>query len=453
MTLEPTRTASAHDGAVRETAILGLTIVHHPVPKFVGSTCPIDAGESLLLGRGSSAFPPHAFDDDRVSRRHATMTLAGAQLQVRDLGSRNGTYVNGRRSEAAELAVGDVVGIGKVLLLLTHIDSSGSVVAHPRLLGRSQALNRVLEVVGRVAGLDVTVLVLGESGVGKELIARELHSSSGRRGKLVVVNCAALSDGVVPSELFGHVRGAFSSAATPRAGLVEEARAGTLFLDEIGDASASLQASLLRLLQEKEARPVGADQTVKVDIRFVAATNRPLVSDVRAGRFREDLYARLSRCVVRIPPLRERREDILPLAQHFAQSVAGERLSFSHSLATALVCHDWPGNVRSLQSTIERLVHESGAHAQLAVPSWLDDELAQHARHDGNVGQGLDGDPADSSGAAMRPRVCDSAEQLRQLLRQHDGNITAVARDLDVARNTVYRWIKKLDINLDLLRR
>jgi transcriptional regulator with GAF, ATPase, and Fis domain len=285
---------------------------------------------------------------------------------------------------------------------------------------------------------------------GAELVHRVKDMATNPR-TLVVVNCAAMSDGVISSELFGHVRGAFSSAEAPRAGLVEEARAGTLFLDEIGDASASLQASLLRLLQEREARPVGADRTVKIDIRFVAATNRPLAQDVRDGRFREDLYARLSRCVVQIPPLCERREDILPLAQHFSEKVAGAKRSLHHRLATALLCHDWPGNVRSLQSTIERLVHESGARDPLALPAWLDEEFAQHARH--SAAPPSDNDDTTVPEATMRPRARVSAEDLRHLLREHDGNITAVARVLDVTRNTIYRWIKKLDINLDTLRR
>ncbi len=449
MIYDPTRTASEHDGAVQKTVGLGLMIAHHATDKFLGSTCPLTPGESLVLGRGGGHFPPTALDDDRVSRRHTTVTLDKTQLRLQDLDSRNGTFLNGRRVESAALKLGDVIGIGKVLLLVSPIDPKHNHVGHPNLLGRSLALSRTLALIGRVAELDVTVLVLGESGVGKELIAKEIHAASGRSGKLVAVNCAAMSDGVISSELFGHVRGAFSSADAPRAGLVEEARAGTLLLDEIGDASSSLQASLLRLLQERETRPVGADQTVKVDIRFVAATNRPLAQDVRDGRFREDLYARLTRCVVPIPPLRERREDILPLARHFAEKVAGTGRPFHHRLASALLCHDWPGNVRSLQSTIERLVHDSGSPGPLSVPGWLDEEFSQHARHSAPA-SGIDDTTLPE--VAVRPRARISARDLRRLLREHGGNITAVAGVLEVTRNTVYRWIKKFEINLDALR-
>jgi len=451
MSFDPTRTASQHDGSAEQVLDRGVTIVHHPAHRFLGSSCPVVAGEDLVLGRSGGAFAPHTFEDDRVSRRHASITLEGTQLRLRDLGSHNGTYLNGRRVDDAPLSLGDVVGIGKVLLVVTQLGPR-STASRSRLLGQSQGLRRALDLVSQVAQRDTTVLVLGESGVGKELIAREIHEASGRGGKLVVVNCAAMADGVISSELFGHVSGAFSSAETPRAGLVAQARAGTLFLDEIGDASASLQASLLRLLQEREARPVGADQTVQVDARFVAATNRPLARDVRAGQFREDLYARLSRCVVHVPPLRERREDILTLARHFAREALGEQPRFSHQLAAALVRHDWPGNVRSLQSTVDRLAHEASVEQTLGLPSWLDDELAQHARRDTDAELLDPVHDADDDAPAMRPRTRVSASQLRELLRDQDGNITAVARDLDVARNTVYRWIKKLEIDLDDLR-
>ena len=164
------------------------------------------------------------------------------------------------------------------------------------------------------------------------------------------MNCATLPDNLVQSELFGHVKGAYSGADRPRRGLVDEARGGTLVLDEIGEASPSLQANLLRLLQEREVRPVGSDRTSIADVRFVAATNRALADEVRSGRFREDLYARLNRCVVRMPPLRERREDILPLARHFIAALAGKMVPLETNLALRLLRCDWPGNARALQS-------------------------------------------------------------------------------------------------------
>jgi len=331
------------------------------------------------------------------------------------------------------------------LLVITVDPQQRRVTDHPRLIGTSAALGDALELIERVAQRDVSVLILGESGVGKELLAREVHELSGRRGPVVFVNCATLPDNLVQSELFGHVRGAFSGAEDTRPGLVERARSGTLVLDEVGDSSPALQANLLRLLQEKEVRPVGSDHIGEVDIRFVASTNRPLVQLVRAGSFREDLHARLNRCVVRMPPLRERPEDILPLARLFAERFSGAPRDLAQPLALALLRHDWPGNVRSLQSVLERLVIESDDDSVLSVPPWLEEELAQQARL-----EPVTQSPAEQP---MRPRLQLSTEQLRDLLRQHGGNITAVARELGVARNTVYRWVQRSGIDLNTLRR
>jgi transcriptional regulator with PAS, ATPase and Fis domain len=284
-------------------------------------------------------------------------------------------------------------------------------------------------------------------------VAGELHLLSGRRGPLVSVNCATLADGVVQSELFGHVKGAYSGADSARAGLVERARGGTLVLDEIGEASPVLQANLLRLLQEREARAVGSDRVVQVDARFVAATNRDLAPAVRRGSFREDLYSRLNRCVIRVPPLRERREDILPLARHFASQLTGSEVRLASSLALALLRHDWPGNVRSLQGLVERLYLELGDRDPWPVPPWLEEELGQHARFEGQEGEGsLVGPASVSPPEVPRKRTRLEGDELRARLVAHDGNVTLLAEELGVARNTLYRWIRRDGIDLAKLR-
>lgn len=225
----------------------------------------------------------------------------------------------------------------------------------------SAAMQDVLELAARVAPLDTTVLVYGESGTGKEFIVRMIHDESPRAGgPFVSINCAALTETLLESELFGHVRGSFTGAVRDKPGLFETAARGTLFLDEIGEVAPTVQAKLLRALQEREIRRVGAERTIKVDARVVAATNRDLRSAVAAGTFREDLFFRLGAFVIDVPPLRERREDIPPLVHDFVRRAAARTkkdvVSVTSEAMTALMNYDWPGNVRELEHAIERAV-------------------------------------------------------------------------------------------------
>src|SRR5947209_8049334 len=223
-------------------------------------------------------------------------------------------------------------------------------------IGRSEGMLQVYKTAARVALTDATVLVVGESGTGKELVARAIHSASARSaGPFIAVDCGAIAEGVLESELFGHARGSFTGATGARRGLFEEAAGGTLFLDEIGDIGARIQGQLLRVLQEGEIRRVGESAPVKVDTRVVAATNKDLAEAVKSGKFREDLFYRLNVVTIRIPPLRERREDIPLLAEHFAARHAGERgASLTTEAREALLLWDWPGNVRELENAVAR---------------------------------------------------------------------------------------------------
>jgi DNA-binding NtrC family response regulator len=233
--------------------------------------------------------------------------------------------------------------------------------ARHRFIAHSRAMNSVLEQAARVAPLDMTVLIGGESGTGKEFIVRMIHDQSGRSsGPLVSVNCAALTETLLESELFGHVRGAFTGAVREKPGLFETAARGTLFLDEVGEMSVSLQAKLLRALEEGEIRRVGGERTIKVNPRVVAASNRDLRAEVAAGRFREDLYFRIGAFVIVVPPLRDRREAIPALAHEFVHRAAGrfgkDVRSISPQTMAHLVAYRWPGNVRELEHAIERAV-------------------------------------------------------------------------------------------------
>src|SRR5438309_3421274 len=229
------------------------------------------------------------------------------------------------------------------------------------MVARSGAMHQVFDVVEKVAAARTTVLITGESGTGKELVARAVHGKSPRtEAPFVPVNCGAIPEGLIESELFGHVKGAFTGAAGDKEGLFQAAQGGTLFLDEIGELPVALQVKLLRAIQERQIRPVGGTEDVEVDVRIVAATNRDLPAEVRAGRFREDLYYRLNVVQIRVPPLRERREDILPLADHFLARFAAEHqrpgLRPSREARRRLDEYDFPGNVRELENLIERAV-------------------------------------------------------------------------------------------------
>lgn len=235
------------------------------------------------------------------------------------------------------------------------------------LVGRSPAMREVFAVVEKVAPTRTTVLVTGESGVGKELVARAVHDQSPRRdGPFVAVNCGAIPEGLLESELFGHVKGAFTGASQGRAGLFLAASSGTLFLDEIGELPLPLQVKLLRALQDRKVRPVGAEEDVDIDARIVAATNRNLQEEVQAGRFREDLFYRLNVIQVKVPPLRERHEDILLLADHFLKKFAADqgraRLELTKRALAALSDYAFPGNVRELENAIERGVTLAEGH-------------------------------------------------------------------------------------------
>jgi DNA-binding NtrC family response regulator len=223
-------------------------------------------------------------------------------------------------------------------------------------VGRSEAMLQVYKTAARVALTDATVLVVGESGTGKELVARAIHGASRRAGgPFIAVDCGAIAEGVLESELFGHARGSFTGATGARRGLFEEASGGTLFLDEIGDIGPRIQGQLLRVLQEGEIRRVGESTAISVDARVVAATNKDLAAEVKAGKFREDLFYRLNVVTIRLPPLRERREDVPLLAEHFASRHAGARgATVTTAAREALLAYDWPGNVRELENAMAR---------------------------------------------------------------------------------------------------
>ena len=311
----------------------------------------------------------------------------------------------------------------------------------PDIVTHSPAMREVLDLAARAARSRATVLVSGESGTGKELVARTIHDHSDRvLGPFVAVNCKAFASGVLESELFGHERGAYTGAAAARAGVFERAGGGTLFLDEIGEIDLDFQAKLLRALQTREVLPVGGTKARAVDVRIVAATNRDLRAEVAAGRFREDLYFRLAVIPIRLPPLRERPEDVLPLAQHFLARFCGELgrelAGFDAAVETWLLGHTWPGNVRELENLVERAAVLARGESIA-----LDDLLLEPPR----------AMPTEAGEDAALPLQAfldaAAARRIRGALARAEGRRNDAARELGIERTTLYRLMKKFGID------
>jgi DNA-binding NtrC family response regulator len=320
------------------------------------------------------------------------------------------------------------------------VDRTGSL---GELIGQSPAMREIFALIRRVAHGRSSVLITGESGTGKELVARTLHFHGARADKpFIPVNCTAIPEGLLESELFGHVRGAFTGAHTSKRGLYERANGGTLFLDEIGDMGLGLQSKLLRVLQDQEIRPVGGSQTVKVDVRIVAATNKDLDAEIAAGRFREDLYYRLDVIPIHLPPLRERPEDIPALVDAFVRKHAGgQRRVVTQAAIDALARQPWRGNARELENAIERALALTDAA-----------EIGPEHLPFGRAGAAEAADPAEGllrSAAEQRITLRDLEERyIDAILRQTGGNKVQAARILGIDRKTLYRRAERSEREL-----
>jgi two-component system, NtrC family, response regulator HydG len=315
----------------------------------------------------------------------------------------------------------------------------------PGLIGQSAALREVARLVGRAAPTDATVLITGESGTGKEVVARALHSESRRSGgPFVALNCSALPGELVERELFGNVRGAFTGAERDREGLFEAADGGTLFLDEIGDLALPAQAKLLRALEAREITRLGDTRPTPVDVRVVAATHRPLMAMAAEGSFRQDLLFRLQVVTLLLPPLRDRREDISPLASHFLAEMCGRHgrvlQGFTEPARRALIAYDWPGNARELRNAVERAVvmAEGDVIEPADLPPGIVDGAAPLLPADAAL--------ADLSLAEARAQAVDAWEKMfiGAVLERHGGNVSAAARVLGVHRQSLQKKLRQL---------
>jgi transcriptional regulator with PAS, ATPase and Fis domain len=410
--------------------------------------------DAVTIGRGDEAGPQRGrrqlelrLADPRVSTAHARLTRDGADWTIADVGSRNGTIVNGQRVAEAPLGDGDVVQVGRTLLyfrakLATYsgepadVDAAALTPPVPELATLIPQLARAFHRLGEVARSPISVVLQGESGTGKEVTAQAIHRLSGCTGAFVAINCGALPATLVESELFGYRKGAFSGADEDRPGLIRSADRGTLFLDEIGDLRPTSQAALLRVLQEREVTPLGATRPIKVNLRLVAATHRDLGALVKKGEFRSDLLARISGMTLKLPPLRERREDLGLLVRALLPRLAPERagdIALGDAAARALFEHGWPLNVRELEKCL-------GAAVVLAGDGAIEPEHLALAPVDDTAPP-----PADPGEGRQ--------EELLRLLREHRGNVSEVARLMGRSRMQVHRWIKQWDIKVHDFRR
>jgi len=427
--------------------------LHEPSLRF--SLGDLDA---VAIGRGKSRSV-RRFDrggrelrvevlDSWMSSSHVRLTRVLSRWVVEDNGSKNGTFLNGQPAQRAVLQDGDVIESGHTFFLYRHdlpadlkdAADASSAERSPEAVGLatlSPELATQFNALNEVARSGVSVLIQGETGTGKEIVARAVHSISRRTGPFVAINCGAIPDALVESELFGFRKGAFSGATQDRVGLIRSADRGTLFLDEIGDLHLASQAKFLRVLQERQVVPVGATRPVNVDIRVCAATHRALDS-LLGKSFREDLLARIGGFKLVLPPLRERREDLGLLIAALVSRIAPgslDKVSFRRKAAQALMAYSWPLNIRELEKCLETaLVLARGEPIDMAhLPEPLQ-------------GPRVPGRQSSAENLADR-------EKLLALLDEHRGNLSAIARDLGKDRVQVRRWLKHHRLDPALFRK
>jgi len=430
-----------------------------------GSTFTVRQRKIVMGSDPDVAIP---LTDGTVSRRHVALEHTAKGLLVRDLGSTNGTYFDTLRIQMAYMQIPGTIRLGNTEVTVEGTDEpeveldvyTGGKLAG--MVGQSPAMQEILGLMARVGPTDATVLITGESGTGKELVARGVHELSKRKDKpFIVFDCSAVAPELIESELFGHVKGAFTGASGTRTGAFKEAHQGTLFLDEIGELSSDLQPKLLRVLENKEVKAVGSEKREKVDVRIVAATNRSLRSMVEERTFREDLFFRLAHIELNLPPLRDRADDIPLLINTFlAQTEGGSDLEISYDTMQRLMQHPWPGNVRELKNYVDRA-------AILAIDGRIETRFLGPGRQS-NQAQGSDGLTGQQGGSAKvvsqggpdltvrydipfkdaKSRLIESFEKAywTQMLERHRWNVSAAAREAGIHRKSLEYVVRKLGL-------
>lgn len=413
-----------------------------------GSHC--DSDDEMLVRIGTRENNGLILSDKSVSGYHIEIARTQAGWRLRDVGSTNGTFVSGMRVFDLVLRSGTVVTLGRTKLRIEALhDEPVRAALHPAgrfgdMVGHSVVMRRLFSRIAQVARASATVLITGETGTGKEAVAEALVQSSLRASQpFVVIDCSALPQNLIESELLGHVKGAFTGATSDYRGAFERADGGTIFLDEIGELPLDLQPKLLRVLERREVRRIGAERTRTIDVRVMAATNRVLATEVNERRFRQDLYYRLSVVNVHIPPLRERREDIPQLIEHFYQRLSDGYRGPTLAEITERLCdndYTWPGNVRELRNAIERAFH---------VPD--EDPIGTEGlplRRDEPEGSAITVDLAVPFKTAKQKLVdAFEKEYLQAMLKATRGNISEAARRAQIDRMHLYKLITQHHLN------
>ncbi|MBP6608536.1 MAG: sigma 54-dependent Fis family transcriptional regulator [Deltaproteobacteria bacterium] len=413
-----------------------------------GSHC--DSDDEMLVRIGTRENNGLILSDKSVSGYHIEIAGTQAGWRLRDVGSTNGTFVSGMRVFDLVLRSGTVVALGRTKLRIEALhDEPVRAALHPAgrfgdMVGHSVVMRRLFSRIAQVARASATVLITGETGTGKEAVAEALVQASLRASQpFVVIDCSALPQNLIESELLGHVKGAFTGATSDYRGAFERADGGTIFLDEIGELPLELQPKLLRVLERREVRRIGAERTRTIDVRVMAATNRVLATEVNERRFRQDLYYRLSVVNVHIPPLRERREDIPQLIEHFYQRLSDGYRGPTLAEITERLCdndYTWPGNVRELRNAIERAFH---------VPD--EDPIGTEGlplRREEPEGSAITVDLAVPFKTAKQKLVdAFEKEYLQAMLKATRGNISEAARRAQIDRMHLYKLITQHHLN------
>jgi transcriptional regulator with GAF, ATPase, and Fis domain len=413
----------------------------------------------LVVGTGSDC--DLVLNDRSVSRRHAEVFRAGDLVVVKDLGSTNGTFFHDARVTEVHVPLGGEVSFGKSRIkivpeeLLVETKAFDSDHLGP-MVGGDHRMREIFALIDDIARTDVTVVIEGETGTGKELVARAIHERSRRNGQpFVVFDCTNQPKDLIESSLFGHVKGAFTGATAPRAGAFERANGGTIFLDELGEFGLDLQPKLLRVLESREVQRVGGDEYEPVDVRVIAATNRNLKAEVRAQRFREDLYYRLAVVKIMLPPLRERTSDIPRLVDHFV-ALAGRGFSVDPRCFAALRAYSWPGNVRELKNVVDRASALSQGKSNVDLSRFLGDQdeeprpLQRTASSSPPAVGATPAGPVDKgvSFKEAKGRIISDFESqyILTLLREHGNNISLAAREAGIDRKHFKDLMRKYGI-------
>jgi len=407
----------------------------------------VDAGKvielaqpTIMIGRAGADV---VLNDPKVSGLHCELRLQADGYRIRDLGSTNGTHVKGVRIVDGFIAPGSTIQIGKSAITFDPLDDAVSVpLWHESrlhgLIGGSASMRHLFDLINRFAQSDATVLIQGETGAGKEGVADAIHQCSPRReGPFVVLDCSAIPESLFEDQIFGHEHGAFTGAGKATIGVFEAAHGGTLFLDEIGELPLDVQSKLLRAVETRKIRRIGSTKVIACDVRIIAATNRDLAAEVNRGTFRSDLFYRLSVAKLAVPALRERRDDLPLLVEHFLRQLHSTHIDprLPDDFMARAQRHTWPGNVRELRNAVERAV---------LLPNHPTGGLEAPPKKEGSFGD-ID---IDIPFKTAKQQLVDEFDRryLQALLEAHDNNISAAARAAGIERMSIYKMIRRLGL-------